>query len=196
MGLSSLSHSWQIPIHLFPYNHSWRRKQRRMVPKKASSLTLTHSQGERGWIRLPRWWIGVTALLAALAILAAPLPVATAAPVERTFRIEASRFQYSPTVIQVNPGDQITIELVATDVVHGLSIDGYNLNLTADPGQTTHLNFTADRPGSFRFRCSIACGNLHPFMIGKLQVGPNMLLWKAIGLAVMALVLSVWGLRK
>jgi len=167
-----------------------------MVPIKASSLTLTHSQGERGWIRLPRWWIGVTALLAALAILAAPLPVATAAPVERTFRIEASRFQYSPTVIQVNPGDQITIELVATDVVHGLSIDGYNLNLTADPGQTTRLNFTADRPGSFRFRCSIACGNLHPFMIGKLQVGPNMLLWKAIGLAVMALVLSVWGLRK
>ena len=72
----------------------------------------------------------------------------------------------------------MTIELAATDVVHGIYIDGYGLSLEADPGKTERMIFTADRPGSFRFRCSVTCGSLHPFMIGKLQVGENSLLWR------------------
>ena len=131
----------------------------------------------------------------ALVVLFAPAPVIAAIPVERTFRIEASRFQYSPAVLQVNPGDRVTIDLVPQDVVHGLSIDGYNLAITADPGQTAHLSFIANRPGSFHFRCSVTCGNLHPFMTGKLEVGPNMLLWRAAALAFLALVagaMRIW----
>ena len=106
-----------------------------------------------------------------------------AARADRHFRIEASSFQYTPEAIHVNPGDHVTIDLVSTDVVHGLYIDGYDLNVTADPGQTATLSFVADRAGSFRFRCSVTCGALHPFMIGKLNVGSNDLLWRAIGLA-------------
>ena len=107
----------------------------------------------------------------ALAIVFVPNPIALAAPARAHFRIEASSFQYTPAAIHVNPGDQVTIDLVATDVVHGLYIDGYDLNVTADPGQTATLSFVADRSGSFRFRCSVTCGALHPFMIGKLNVG-------------------------
>ncbi len=135
-------------------------------------------------------------MLAALAILAVPMPVASAAPVQRTFRIEASRFQYSPAVLRVNSGDQVTIEVVAQDVVHGLSIDGYNLSVTAEPGQTARLTFIADQTGSFRFRCTVTCGAMHPFMVGKLEVGPNMLLWKAIGLALASLILGIWSFWK
>jgi hypothetical protein len=82
------------------------------------------------------------------------------------------------------------------DVVHGLSIDGYKLATTADPGQTARLTFVADRRGSFRFRCTMTCGNLHPFMIGKLQVGQNTLLWRAILLSGLALVGGTWILKK
>jgi hypothetical protein len=32
----------------------------------------------------------------------------------------------------------------------------------------------------------VTCGALHPFMIGKLQVGPNTWLWRAIALTVLA----------
>jgi plastocyanin len=74
-------------------------------------------------------------------------------PVERTFRIDASRFQYSPAVLQANPGDRVTIDLVAQDVVRDRSIDGDNLAIIADPGQTARLSFIVDRPGSFHFRC-------------------------------------------
>ena len=94
---------------------------------------------------------------------------------DRHIRIEASMFQFTPAEMQINPGDRVTVELVSTDVVHGFSLDGYNFELKADPGQTATGTFVADQAGVFRFRCSVPCGNLHPFMIGKLQVGPNLL---------------------
>jgi heme/copper-type cytochrome/quinol oxidase subunit 2 len=139
-----------------------------------------------------RW--GVLALLT-LFILFLPIPGIVAEPVERTFQIEASQFTYSPAILSVNPGDQMTIELLATDVVHGLSIDGYKLETTSDPGQTARLTFVADRQGTFRFRCTVTCGNLHPFMIGKLQVGQNELLWRGALLAGLVLIAGVWGVR-
>jgi len=72
------------------------------------------------------------------------------------------------------------------DVVHGLYVDGYDISVTADPGQTKRLTFVADRSGSFRLRCNVTCGAMHPFMIGKLTVGQNTSLWRSIGLAIIA----------
>jgi heme/copper-type cytochrome/quinol oxidase subunit 2 len=128
-----------------------------------------------------------------LAILFLPQPSTAAVPATHQIRIEAGNFAYTPGTIQVNPGDQVTIELIATDVVHGLYLDGYDLEVTADPGQTAVLSFTADKRGSFRFRCSVTCGALHPFMIGKLQVGSNNLLWRGIALAMVAAIGGLWG---
>ncbi len=140
-----------------------------------------------------RGWMLIS--LIGLLIAFVPAPSLLAAPADRSFRIEASRYQYAPESISVNPGDRVTIELAATDVVHGLYIDGYDLNVTADPGQSVKLSFVADRSGSFRFRCSVTCGALHPFMIGKFSVGSNDLLWRAIGLALLAAIAGVWAVR-
>mgnify|MGYP001124591711 CR=1 FL=1 len=143
----------------------------------------------------PAWRWGILTLLTLL-ILFLPIPGNAAESVEKTFQIKASQFAYSPAILSVNPGDRVTIELLATDVVHGLSIDGYKLETTSDPGQTARLTFVADRQGSFRFRCTVTCGNLHPFMIGKLQVGQNALLGRGTLLAGLALIAGVWGVRK
>ncbi len=132
-----------------------------------------------------RFFVALIVLSGAV-ITFASLPVGAAAPARRTFRVEASQFAYAPAVLEVNPGDSVTIELVSTDVVHGLYLDEYGISVTADPGQITRLTFTADRSGSFRFRCNVTCGALHPFMVGKLQVGENHWLWRAIGLTVLA----------
>ena len=132
----------------------------------------------------------------ALVIWFFPLPSAVTTPTERTFQIKASRFEYSPAVLAVNPGDRVTIELMATDVVHGFEIDGYNQTIHADPGQTTKLTFVADQQGSFRFRCSVTCGNMHPFMIGKLEVGQNTRLWRAFALSGLILLAAAWKLIK
>jgi cytochrome c oxidase subunit 2 len=127
-------------------------------------------------------------VIAILLVAFAPLPGSQSEPTERTFRIEASSYEFSPGVIRANPGDQVTIELTSMDVVHGLYLDGYGLEVDADPGQIEILTFTADRSGTFRFRCSVTCGDLHPFMIGKLHIGPNTLLWRGIGFGVISLI--------
>jgi plastocyanin len=135
-------------------------------------------------------------MIAVLVVAFVPLPVQQPEPTERTFNIQASSYEYTPGVLTVNQGDLVTIELVSTDVVHGLYLDGYDLEISADPGQTASLSFVADRAGSYRFRCSVTCGELHPFMIGKLKVGQNSLLWRGVGLAFIAMVVGVWSLRK
>jgi heme/copper-type cytochrome/quinol oxidase subunit 2 len=135
--------------------------------------------------------------LATLLVAFVPLPQVQVTPLERTFRIEAHSFEFSPAEITVNQGDRVTIELTSLDVVHGLYLDGYGLQVEADPGQTQTLTFTANRAGTFRMRCSVTCGDLHPFMIGKLHVGRNLLFWRSIGLAVIAIfTLGVVSLNK
>jgi nitrous oxide reductase len=143
------------------------------------------------WHSLPRG----TALfvVAALAVAVAPAPASSAAPADRHIRIEASSFEYAPAGLHVNPGDRVTLELAAQDVVHGLYLDGYGLNVEAEPGQPGRITFVADRPGAFRFRCSVTCGPLHPFMIGRLDVGPNWLLLRGVLLALLA-ALAGWRL--
>ncbi len=146
-------------------------------------------------VRQPRNWAWLLLLAAALTVAFAPLPRLAPAPTERHFRIEARTFEYLPAVLRANPGDRVTIEVVATDVVHGLYLDGYGLSITADPGQTATLTFVADRAGVFRFRCPVACGQLHPFMTGKLQVGPNLLFLRAALLGVLAAGAILWTHR-
>ena len=142
-----------------------------------------------------RWrWIVLFAG-SALLILFAPLPLPGPSPADRHIRIEASLFQFTPGELKINPGDQVTVELVSTDVVHGFYLDGYNFELKADPGQTATGTFVAKKAGVFRFRCSVACGNLHPFMIGKFQVGPNLLLVRGIALCLLAVIVALWSLR-
>src|SRR5215475_10744729 len=110
-------------------------------------------------------------ITAGLVVAFAPLPVPGTTPQERFFEIDAHQYAYSPSAFRVNGGDIVTIELVSTDVVHGLYVDGYDVFVKADPGQSKTLTFIANKPGSFRFRCNVTCGAMHPFMIGKLTVG-------------------------
>ena len=135
-------------------------------------------------------WRLAAILLLGLGIVLVPAP-GSAAPSERTMRILASSYQYAPAITHVNPGDRVNLELVSTDVVHGLYLDGYDLRVSADPGQPAQMSFIANRAGTFRFRCSVTCGPLHPFMIGKLVVGTNWVAWRAAGLAVLASVAGV-----
>jgi heme/copper-type cytochrome/quinol oxidase subunit 2 len=133
-------------------------------------------------------------LLAGLVVAFAPLPVPPITPQERmlrpgsaqVFEIDAGQFAYSPSEIHVNPGDTVTFQLISTDVAHGLYVDGYDVSVEAHPGQSATLTFTADKPGSFRFRCNVTCGAMHPFMIGRLVVGSNEWLFRSLGLALLA----------
>lgn len=128
-----------------------------------------------------------TLVLAAVAIVGLPPTAARSGGVVRSVRVEASAYAFTPATIEVDPGDRVTIELASADVVHGLHIEGYDVSLIADPGQPATVSFVADRPGTYRIRCSVPCGPLHPFMSGRLRVGPPSTFWRAIALAFIAI---------
>jgi len=94
---------------------------------------------------------------------------------EKFFEIKAKKFSYTPNIIKVNKGDTVRIRLLSEDVSHGLYLDGYEVNTSSQPGQDGNLKFIADKTGRFTFRCSVACGEFHPYMVGHLIVEPN---WK------------------
>ena len=123
--------------------------------------------------------VAVTILLM-LAALVAPLPTAAAPSQSRTIEINARQFAYEPATLNVRRGDTVTFHLESLDAVHGLAVDGYAVNIQAEPGKSASVTFVADREGKFKFRCSVSCGALHPFMLGELNVEPNTPLVRAI----------------
>lgn len=100
-------------------------------------------------------------------------PTSAKAPEEKLFEIKAKKFAYAPNVIQVNEGDLVRIRLISEDVHHGLYLDGYEIQTSALPGQEGTLTFVANKTGRFTFRCSVTCGEFHPYMVGYLVVEPN-----------------------
>ena len=96
---------------------------------------------------------------------------------EKFFEIRAKKFSYTPNIIRVNKGDLVRVRLISEDVHHGLFIDGYGIKTSAHPGMEGSLKFVADKPWRFTFRCSVTCGEFHPYMVGYMVVGPNSRFW-------------------
>lgn len=92
---------------------------------------------------------------------------------EKFFELKAKKFSYTPHIIKVNKGDEVFIRLISEDVHHGFFLDGYAVETSAYPGEEGFVKFIADKPGRFSFRCSVTCGEFHPYMVGYLIVEPN-----------------------
>jgi cytochrome c oxidase subunit 2 len=119
-----------------------------------------------------------------------------AEPVVHQIAMTADQFAYDPPVLRVNRGDRVQLTLQAADVVHGFYLDGYGLEVRLEPGLSQRVEFVADQVGKFRYRCSVSCGTLHPFMIGELIVAPNLVFARAVGLMLVALGATLFYLRR
>ena len=92
---------------------------------------------------------------------------------QRTIEIRARRYEYIPNTITVNKGETVIIKMISEDVTHGFYLDGYGKEMSVPPGEIRILGFLADKTGRFTFRCSVTCGEFHPYMVGYLKVLPN-----------------------
>jgi heme/copper-type cytochrome/quinol oxidase subunit 2 len=124
----------------------------------------------------------------ALLVLFIPLSASSKSGEVRRITLDARQFEYMPERLDVNRGDTVIITLMASDVTHGFNLDGYGLERRVTPGMSQEIMFTADQPGKFRYRCSVSCGQLHPFMIGELVVNANFPFWRAVGLIAITLI--------
>ena len=148
-----------------------------------------------------------TAMAAAVFVAAASagylLPgLGPSSPAERSFAITARSFAFEPSVIRVRRGDHVTLRLASADVVHGFSLDEYGIDATVYPLRRSielreggerrtaaEVSFVASRAGKFRYRCSVTCGSMHPFMTGELIVEPNRL-WPTAAAAAIGMLLG------
>jgi heme/copper-type cytochrome/quinol oxidase subunit 2 len=126
------------------------------------------------------------------------VPQPSAPPQERRIKMTVRQYAYDPAVLRVNLGDTVRLRATSVDVIHGLYLEGYDLNIKIIPDspylelsypsrpeepakKVEEVVFVADRTGKFRYRCSHTCGAMHPFMQGELLVAPNRLLGAGVG---------------
>lgn len=86
------------------------------------------------------------------------------------------RSHFTPEHVEINQGDQVTWHITnieqAVDAVHGFAMPAYNINLSLEPGETSTVEFEADKDGVFSYYCTEFCSALHLEMTGYLLVKP------------------------
>ena len=143
-------------------------------------------------------YLAVLLLTAGAAVAGGMLPRPSAPPQERKIKMTVRQYAYDPAVLRVNKGDTVRLRITSVDVIHGLYLEGFDINIKIIPDspylevsyparpeepakKVEEVIFVADRTGKFRYRCSHTCGPMHPFMQGELVVAPNRLLGGSVG---------------
>lgn len=89
---------------------------------------------------------------------------------DNTGRWEVSTYQWQPSLIMANQGEQVTLEIVGINgAEHVSSIPGYVSSFTVKRGQVTRVSFMANRAGMF----PILCFTHNPTMTGNLVILPR-----------------------
>jgi len=87
------------------------------------------------------------------------------------------RSHFTPDRVEINQGDHVIWHITnieqAIDAVHGFAMPAYNINLSIEPGETTTVEFDADKDGVFSYYCTEFCSALHLEMTGYLLIKPS-----------------------
>ncbi len=88
----------------------------------------------------------------------------------KEFNIIAKSWEFIPSIIEVNKGDKVILNIESIDVTHGISISEFGIREYLNPRKSITLEFIADKSGEFSFFCNVYCGNGHGSMNGILIV--------------------------
>jgi cytochrome c oxidase subunit 2 len=124
----------------------------------------------------------------ALAIcLLQPRPVSAQEQKVRVIELSAKKYEYSGSPLHVKAGTKVQLKITATDHDHGFKVhptpDGVDSTgsagiVFASPqecwqlkkGETTTIEFLAQAPGTYTFKCCHRCGLGHGGMKGQIVV--------------------------
>lgn len=91
---------------------------------------------------------------------------------DRSIRITAERFTFSPSRITLQQGEVAELIITSEDTDHGFHIPAAGINAAvpqAGKGEL-RIRFAADKKGRYRFECSRPCGAGHNLMRGEIVV--------------------------
>jgi nitrous-oxide reductase len=91
----------------------------------------------------------------------------------REFTLQARKYAFTPSVIDVRQDDLVRVTLRAEDIPHSFTVDAYRIAKRAAAGQTVTFEFRADRPGTFPFYCNLKIDDGCREMRGQLIVRPR-----------------------
>lgn len=87
------------------------------------------------------------------------------------------RSEFGPRGFTVKEGDEVTITMTniesSPDIIHGLAIPEYDVNIALAPQDTREFTFTADKPGVFWMYCTYFCSALHLEMRSPIIIEPR-----------------------
>ena len=179
------------PVAVFPNNHGHGSViQFEYVFSKAGTYHINFIYGQQ--TGSPNFMIepkvirqanlNVTVSPSNLTPIAQPVLNGTATGKVRDIAMKAESWRFTPNIIEVNRGDLVRLHFTtAQDEValyngHGFGIEGYNVNVFLLKGTQQTVEFVADKPGTFTFRCTSFCSSPeaalenHFNMVGKLIV--------------------------
>ena len=87
-----------------------------------------------------------------------------------TVRAIGQQYSFTPQCIVVPAETPITLRTTSADVVHGLIIEGTNINTMLVPGYVSELPVRFRKPGEHVMPCQEFCGIGHQGMWGKVRV--------------------------
>lgn len=88
----------------------------------------------------------------------------------KEFDIIAENWKFTPATIEVNLGDKVELHVESVDITHGFMLPDFGINEVLEPHNDVHIEFIADKKGTFAFSCSVPCGRGHGGMNGQLIV--------------------------
>ena len=122
--------------------------------------------------RLRMMLAGLTILCAASGTTVAQVGKDARTEVQAVHEIQVTlrKYEFSPGSLRVKKGERVKLIMTAADHDHGFQLHDFDINRKIPKGTTVVVEFTADKAGSFQFRCSSVCGLGHRNMKGTLVV--------------------------
>lgn len=138
---------------------------------------------------LPSALAGALLVLTSSALPSSSRPLPTPADNVQVIEVTAKKYEFNPASIRVKQGAKVQLRITATDHTHGFRIGaspeggegGEHAGLVfsspagcqrIEKGQTATVEFTAQTPGTYPFKCCVHCGLHHGSMKGELIVEP------------------------
>src|ERR1700733_9944378 len=87
-----------------------------------------------------------------------------------TVRAVGQQYSFTPQCVVVPAGTPVTFRATSADAVHGLLIEGTNINTMLVPGYVSVLQTSFAVPGEHVMPCQEFCGIGHQGMWGKIRV--------------------------
>jgi len=88
----------------------------------------------------------------------------------RMVMVHSSNWEFTPNVIRLKKGENVSLHLMGMEGNHGFKVPGLGVSASMGQGEMNMVKIPTDKAGSFEFFCNIQCGAGHDDMRGTILI--------------------------